>query len=61
MLELLNDTVGKQKSVFIINHAEMADDYFSHKIKVYQVNKQVENAKSGNNVIMKASKYDILF
>lgn len=62
MLSLLKDTLGKDKSIFIINHAEMQDDYFSHKIKVKQQNKEIRSAKKGvGDVIIKASDYDIIF
>jgi ABC-type multidrug transport system ATPase subunit len=45
MLSLLKDTLGKDKSIFIINHAEMQDDYFAHKIKVIQKNKEIKSPK----------------
>ena len=40
MLNLLNETMVKDKSVFVVNHAEMADDFFAHKIRVRLENKK---------------------
>ena len=34
MLSVLKDSMGEDKSIFIVNHAEMNDDYFDHKIRV---------------------------
>ena len=60
MLSLLKDTLGKDKSIFIINHAEMQDDYFSHKIKVVQKNKELKTPKKGV-VMIKPSIYETVF
>jgi len=63
MLSLLNETMDKENSVFVINHAEMQDDYFKHKIRVKLENKKIISAskKSGENIIVKASKYNLEF
>lgn len=61
MLSLLNETMGKDKTVFVINHAEMNDDYFAHKIRVSLDNKKIENAKTKMPCIVKASKYEEIF
>lgn len=61
MLSLLNETMGKDKTVFVINHAEMNDDYFAHKIRVSLDNKKIENAKTKVQCVVKASKYEEIF
>lgn len=62
MLNLLNETISKKKSVFVVNHAEMADDYFDHKIRVTLQNKKVtSNIKKLNDVIIRASRYEHIF
>ena len=60
MLSLINETFyNKNKSIFIVNHAEMSDDYFSHKIRVKIVNKEIIYKKGKEEVktIIKCSKY----
>lgn len=59
MLSLLQETLGKDKSIFIVNHAEMNDDYFDHKIRVKLENKKVISKKE--EVIVKSSKYEHVF
>lgn len=62
MLNLLNETISKEKSVFVVNHAEMADDYFDHKIRVtLQSKKVMSNIKKVNDVIIRASRYENIF
>lgn len=71
MLSLLNDTfVGDKdngeakKSIFVVNHAEMQDDFFAHKIRVRLENKKLITNKGRKNEqehIVRASKYDIVF
>lgn len=59
MLSLLHETLLDNKTIYIINHAEVSDDYFSHKIKVSLENKKI---KSSNNVfVIKQSKYTEIF
>ena len=61
MLSLLKDTLAKDnKTVFVINHAEMNDDYFSHKIRVSLENKKAKNQKK-KEFVVKASKYEQIF
>ena len=62
MLSLLNETMDPNNSVFVINHAEMQDDYFKHKIRVILQNKKIISAskKAGEDVIVKASKYELI-
>jgi hypothetical protein len=47
--------------VFVINHAEMNDDYFAHKIRVSLDNKKIDNAKTKMPCVVKASKYEEIF
>lgn len=62
MLSLLNETMDKNDSVFVINHAEMQDDYFKHKIRVILQNKKIVSAskKAGEDIIVRASKYELI-
>lgn len=61
MLSLLNETLAKDnKTVFVINHAEMNDDYFAHKIRVSLENKKAQNHKH-KGFVVKASKYEQIF
>ena len=62
MLSLLNETMDPNNSVFVINHAEMQDDYFKHKIRVTLQNKKIISAskKTGEDVIVKTSKYELI-
>lgn len=63
MLSLLNETMSKDKSVFVVNHAEMQDDFFSHKIRVRLENKKIRyiRKKEENEVVIKCSKYEQIF
>lgn len=66
MLDLMKSTLAKEKTVFIVNHSEMKDDLFDHKMRVSLVNKKIEkeNIKKslcGGNVIVHASKYEQIF
>lgn len=63
MLNLLNETLTKDRCIFVVNHAEMNDDFFTHKIRVNLVNKKIttNEKRSSENVVVKSSKYDIIF
>ena len=61
MLSLLNETMSDDKSIFIINHAEMQDDFFKHKIRVHLENKKIQVKKSEDPVLVKCSKYEHIF
>ena len=63
MLALLNDSMAKDRTIFVINHAEMNDDYFSHKIKVRLENKKITvgTGKKEKEFIVKSSKYEKIF
>ena len=61
MLNLLNETMVKDKSIFVVNHAEMADDFFTHKIRVSLQNKKlkyINKNKEEEEIIIKCSKYE---
>ena len=59
MLELLQESMSEDKSIFIINHAEMNDDYFQHKIRVSLHPKVISTKKTGK-ITVKASKYEYI-
>lgn len=64
MLSVLKDSMGEDKSIFIVNHAEMNDDYFDHKIRVSQSNKKImvqRKKEEPKPIIVKASKYEKIF
>ena len=63
MLSLLNDSMSKDRTIFVINHAEMNDDYFSHKIKVRLENKKITvgTGKKEKEFVVKSSKYEKIF
>lgn len=60
MLTLLKENLFENKSIFVINHAEMQDDFFNHKIKVKLENKKVIKKKD-EEIIVKSSKYEQVF
>lgn len=64
MLSILKESTGADKSVFIINHAEMGDDMFAHKIHVSRkaVKAHIEGKrKESVEVRVKASYYEQIF
>lgn len=61
MLSLLNENMSDDKSIFIINHAEMQDDFFKHKIRVHLENKKIQVKKSEDPILVKCSKYEHIF
>ena len=63
MLSLLNETMKATNSIFVINHAEMNDDYFKHKIRVHLENKKItlSNKKIDNDIVVRTSKYELVF
>ena len=63
MLSLLDETMDKKKTIFIVNHADMADDYFSPKIRVSLENKKLVQKIKGQTeeIIIKCSKYEQIF
>lgn len=61
MLNLLKDNLCENRTIFVVNHAEMPDDFFAHKIRVSIVRKRVEDYKKKEDVIVNASKYEKIF
>lgn len=59
MLSLIKENFEEDKSVFIMNHAEMSDDFFKHKIRVSLVSKKITIKKQGD-IVVNASKYEQL-
>ena len=59
MLALLKETLSKDRTIFVINHAKMQDDYFDHKIRVQLEKKKIINKKE--EIIVKSSKYTKVF
>ena len=60
MLSLIKENFEEDKSVFIMNHAEMNDDFFKHKIRVSLVPKKINTKKIGD-IVVNASKYEQIF
>ena len=63
MLALLNDSMAKDRTIFVINHAEMNDDYFFFFIKVKLENKKITvgTGKKEREFVVKSSKYEKVF
>lgn len=63
MLSLLRESMAEDRTIFVINHAEMGDDYFDHKIQVKLVNKKIVtgNGKKEKTFVVKASRYEKCF
>lgn len=63
MLRLLRESMAEDRTIFVINHAEMGDDYFDHKIQVKLVNKKIVTGtgKKEKTFVVKASKYEKCF
>lgn len=66
MLEMISKNMAKDRTVLVINHGPMADDWFKNKIRVNIVNQKIEkeNIKkslSSGSVIVHASKYEQIF
>jgi len=57
MLGLIKENFKEDKSVFIMNHAEMSDDYFKHKIRVSLQQRKITLKKLGD-IVVKKSIYD---
>ena len=61
MLMLLKESsLIEDRTVFVINHAEMADDFFNHKIRVKLEKKKIP-MKKDEYFLAKASKYETVF
>lgn len=62
MLNLLKETMSEDKTIFVMNHAEMADDFFKFKIRVKLESKKIitQNKRNCEDVVVKASKYELV-
>ena len=62
MLNLLKETMSEDKTIFVMNHAEMADDFFKFKIRVKLESKKMvtQNKRNHEDVVVKASKYELV-
>ena len=62
MLNLLKETMSEGKTIFVMNHAEMADDFFKFKIRVKLESKKMvtQNKRNREDVVVKASKYELV-
>ena len=56
MLDLLQNTLKENRTIFVVNHSDMPDDYFEHIVKVKLVNKKIIEKKE--TVVVYASKYE---
>jgi DNA repair exonuclease SbcCD ATPase subunit len=61
MLTLLKETLSENRTIFVVNHSEMSDDFFNHKIRVHLNSKRIIDAKKKEEVNVKASKYEKIF
>jgi ABC-type transport system involved in cytochrome bd biosynthesis fused ATPase/permease subunit len=61
MLTLLKETLSENRTIFVVNHSEMSDDFFNHKIRVHLNTKRIIDAKKKEEVNVKASKYEKIF
>ena len=65
MLSVLKESMSEGKSIFIVNHAEMNDDYFDHKIRVSLHNKrirvQMKKRDEPKDIIVRSSQYEKIF
>ena len=59
MLDLLKNSLKDNRSIFVVNHAEMADDYFDHKIRVKLEKRQIKVKEEP--IIIYNSKYEKIF
>ena len=59
MLGLLKENLREGRSIFVVNHAEMADDYFDHKIRVRLETRKIIEKKEP--VVIYSSKYEKIF
>lgn len=59
MLSILKETLSTDRTIFVINHAEMQDDYFDHKIRVRLNRKKITN--KNEELIIKSSTYEKVF
>lgn len=69
MLSVLQESLAEHRSVFVINHADMSDDFFNHKIRVRLTNKKVTLSKKrlkkavntgSDEIVARATSYEII-
>lgn len=69
IISVLNETLAENRTVFIINHAEISDDFFNHKIRVHLKNKSVQLTKKklkkavntgDTDIVARTSTYEII-
>ena len=69
MLGVLKDGLAQDRSVFVINHAEMGDDFFAHKVRAKLVNKNVTLSKKklkkavetgSDKIVARATQFEII-
>lgn len=62
LISVLRESLDDNKCIFVINHVEMDDDMFDHKIKVALTNKKISVGRKGDETkIVQASKYQNIF
>jgi ABC-type multidrug transport system ATPase subunit len=59
MLSILKETLSENRTIFVINHAEMQDDFFNHKIRV-RLNRKKIMGKT-EEIFIKNSTYEKVF
>ena len=59
MLSILKETLSENRTIFVINHAEMQDDFFNHKIRV-KLNRKKIIGKT-EEIFIKNSTYEKVF
>ena len=59
MLSILKETLSENRTIFVINHAEMQDDFFNHKIRV-KLNRKKIMGKT-EEIFIKNSTYEKVF
>ena len=59
MLSILKETLSENRTIFVINHAEMQDDFFNHKIRV-KLNRKMIMGKT-EEIFIKNSTYEKVF
>ena len=69
MLSVLKEGLAQDRTVFVINHAEMGDDFFDHKVRARLVNKNVTLSKKklkkavetgSDKIIARATTFEVI-
>lgn len=65
VLQTIKSSLCKDRTVFVVSHAEIADDLFDHKIRASLKNKSIyvgkKKGREAGDYIVKCSKYDQIF